>query len=50
MMDDDDGDTIIGTEVADDRQAMGEAMSRRLEGFEPLNMSNMDVEADSSLR
>ena len=47
-MDDDDGNTTVETEFAVDRQAMGEAMGQRLEGFGPLNMSNMDMTADSA--
>ena len=37
-MDGDDDNTVVGTEFAVDRHAMGEQMGQRLEGFEPLNI------------
>ena len=42
-MDGDEDNTVVGTEFAVDRHAMGEQMGQRLEGFEPLNIMNIDI-------
>ena len=48
-MDDNDGNTVAETEFAGDRQMMAEVMGQRLDGFEPLNMMNVDMTADSQM-
>ena len=48
IMDDNDGNSTVGTEFAVDREARGEVMRQRLEGFEALNISNMDTTADEA--
>ena len=48
-MDDNDGNTVAETEFAGDRQVMAEVMGQRLDGFEPLNMMNVDMTADSQM-
>ena len=46
-MADDATSIACATEFAGDRNAMAEVMAARLEGFAPLNISNMDINEEA---